>query len=537
VPFLPGHQAVDPQKVYHGKRQLLAYSREAPVDQLPPQLLKQSSKVPPVPLVDLSLLKQTGHPAFRLDTSTRSLTHEERLTERESARNTYRPNVQPAWLKHDRQVLRFSGYYQEPVYENPNENFRVRLCQLLFYLEDGTMQVQEPKIENSGLPQGTIVKRHRFPKPEQQGGNYYAPADLKCGATMHIYGKTFKLLDADEFTRWFYTNAAHMDIGDPEPAPLDPFRQAKLHTDSQKPLTTREVADGREYTELRLGGNRKNAKLEQFLANDRRVLCFQAYWDDSTNYGSRNYYTFHYYLADDTVDLLEVLGRNSGRDPYPNFWRRSPLRKNPCISVAPGMLEPDAVLVKPEDLQVGSTIDVLGRDIMLYDCDSFTRDFYRNYMNAEQGSIEIVEPEKVHVRLSHPPHTGFGSEEDSLACCKHLSPRPPRKDYQKLMGNDGMILRFEAQLRNGKPEDQNRLFIVGFFMADDSVAVWEQRARNSGHTEGKFAERSRKRNYATGAWFQMEDFEVGRDVVINACPFHLLRADEASLKIMEQLKG
>ena len=41
--------------------------------------------------------------------------------------------------------------------------------------------------------------------------------------------------------------------------------------------------------------------------------------------------------------------RNSGCAPYPTFWRRSPLRKNPYISATPGMLEPPAMIYKPEE--------------------------------------------------------------------------------------------------------------------------------------------------------------------------------------------
>ena len=51
------------------------------------------------------------------------------------------------------QVLRFFGYYQEHVVEDPRENARVRPVVFLFYLEDGTLQVSEPKVDNSGLPQ------------------------------------------------------------------------------------------------------------------------------------------------------------------------------------------------------------------------------------------------------------------------------------------------------------------------------------------------------------------------------------------------
>ena len=41
-------------------------------------------------------------------------------------------------------------------------------------------------------------------------------------------------------------------------------------------------------------------------------------------------------------------------------------------------------ILSSQDLMVGDTIDVLGREIVLYDCDDFTRSFYRSYMGLEQ---------------------------------------------------------------------------------------------------------------------------------------------------------
>jgi len=530
VPFLPGQVpkllgrnqgAHDLSKSNHPIRQTLDFSRDAAVDRLRPESSQQ------VPRIDMELLKTLQDPAFRLDRTTRSMTHDERAAEKESARNTSRPGNAPAWLKHDRQVLRFFAYFQEPVHENPNENLRVRLCHILYYLEDGTMQVCEPKVVNSGIPQGVLIKRHRLPRPEYQGGGFYAPADLKCGVNVTIYAKVFKIVDCDEYTRWFYETAAHMDVGQPQDAPMDSFREAQCQNGNATAatMTTREVADSREYTELRLGGSRRNVKLAQYLANDRRVLCFHAFWDDPTRYGSRQYFTLHYHLADDSIEVLECLGRNAGRDPYPVFWRRAPLRKNPVISATPGMLEPEAVIVKPEDLAVGGSVDVLGREVSLYGCDEFTREFYRQYMNQDMEDIEIKEHDRVHVKLSYPPHTGIGQPEDSLASCLHLTPRQPRKDVAKLTENDGKVLRFEACMVNDKSEDMNRRFIVNFFLADDGVAIWEQKTRNSGHVQGKFAERSRKPNPATGTWFKKEDFFVGATIVLNGTPFKLHAAD------------
>jgi len=230
----------------------------------------------------------------------------------------------------------------------------------------------------------------------------------------------------------------------------------------------------------------------------------------------------------------ENLPRNSGRDPYPVFWRRAQLRKNPHVSPAPGMLEPEAVHYKPEDFLVGETVHVYGREIFLYDCDEFTREFFKRYTGYEQPRVFVEDPKPVRVQLTYPPHTGFGTEEDSMASCLHLTPRAPRRDVNKLMSDQGKVLRFQGQMVNGKTEDANRRFVVAIYLADDSVGVWELRQRNSGHAEGKFALKAKKRNPATGTWFTPKDFQIGTTVEINCTPFLLLRGDDSTLKYMEK---
>jgi len=73
--------------------------------------------------------------------------------------NNYIPRIQPKWLKFDRKVLQFTGYFKESVVENPNENYRIRKMIIYYYLNDGTIYIMEPRIENSGLPQGVFLNR------------------------------------------------------------------------------------------------------------------------------------------------------------------------------------------------------------------------------------------------------------------------------------------------------------------------------------------------------------------------------------------
>ncbi|CAK9046383.1 unnamed protein product [Durusdinium trenchii] len=529
APFLPGYVAHELRQ-NHPKQQTLAYGPGGSID----KPLAATGKLV-LPKLDLSLLHHLNDPFHRYDLSTRTFTHEERGEMKDSARNTYRPALQPAWLKHDRQVLRFYAYFQEAVHENPKESFRIRGCNILFYLEDGTMMVSEPKIENSGMTQGTFVKRHRIPRPSSLGGGVYGFEDLRVGKSIAIYSRLFRLIGADAYTRDFYEAAMGETMVEDQELPMDTFRAADLPDPEDLVSARRAVLqEAKEYNEIAVGGCCRNEKLQQYLENDRKVLRFHTFWDESGKYGSRKYYTLHYYLADDTVEMLENLPRNSGCAPYPTFWRRSPLRKNPYISATPGMLEPAALIYKPEDLICGQTIDVMGRQIVLYDCDDFTRDFYRSFMGLEQVGTKIHHPPLTHAKLRFPPYNGFGSEEDSLSSCRGLMPKPPRRDVQKLLVDADKVLRFEGVLADDVEENENRKFVIAICLGDDSVGVWELKQRNSGHSEGKFASKSRKKNPATGTWFRPADFFIGASLLINSSPFRLTGADEKALCYMEE---
>ena len=44
-----------------------------------------------------------------------------------------------------------------------------------------------------------------------------------------------------------------------------------------------------------------------------------------------------------------------------------------------------------------------------------------------------------------PPHNGYGSPEDSAENCKGLQPRPPRKDFHRLMQMHRIVLRYSCR--------------------------------------------------------------------------------------------
>lgn len=49
-------------------------------------------------------------------------------------------------------IDRFQGYFKEAVVESALENYRVRKVIIFYYLEDNSVSITEPKLENSGIP-------------------------------------------------------------------------------------------------------------------------------------------------------------------------------------------------------------------------------------------------------------------------------------------------------------------------------------------------------------------------------------------------
>merc|ERR550537_323743 len=127
---------------------------------------------------------------------------------------------------------------------------------------------------------------------------------MKMGMNCTIYGHTFRVINADPFTKWFYEQAG-WDIGTEEEQPLDNYLETliwKRENTTFKTGLPKDCMESLYKNEKVMGGTKPaNFRLKQFLENDRKVLRFYGYWDDTSRYGRRHYFMVHYFLADDTV--------------------------------------------------------------------------------------------------------------------------------------------------------------------------------------------------------------------------------------------
>lgn len=157
------------------------------------------------------------------------------------------------------------------------------------------------------------------------------------------------------------------------------------------------------------------------------------------------------------------------------------------------------------DFDIGSHVNIAGRNVLLYDCDGFTRDYFRkvhhkgwrtpSIHSKKRGHhlffISALEPldlgEEVKQKRDReiPPYTGFGTEPDSLTSCQGLEPRAPQRDFFKFIhkdrqGFDSHVLRFSARLLINGKVDVKRKFVISYFLSDDSILVTLVPDQNSG---------------------------------------------------------
>lgn len=79
----------------------------------------------------------------------------------------------------------------------------------------------------SAALQGVFVKRHQIIKEED--GSPLTPADLAVGQLITIYGRTFFVVDADTFTREWYTQQMGLQLAAPGTYPADPVDAYRQH--------------------------------------------------------------------------------------------------------------------------------------------------------------------------------------------------------------------------------------------------------------------------------------------------------------------
>lgn len=89
-------------------------------------------------------------------------------------------------------------------------------------MDDGTVDVYEPKTLDSGIDQGRLIRRHRIPLPAPADMECYTMEDFNVGCEVEMYGKTFLICGCNEPTRR-YLNKLGITVPPNMIMPEDPY--------------------------------------------------------------------------------------------------------------------------------------------------------------------------------------------------------------------------------------------------------------------------------------------------------------------------
>ena len=139
-------------------------------------------------------------------------------------------------------------------------------------------------------------------------------------------------------------------------------------------------------------------KEQRFFAHAGQVLKFDLFWDDRGAWaGQRNVYVMHYYLADDAVEIRTR--PQPGFDKFPCLLKRSKLPKN--WEAARRGSKPEYFNFR--ELRTGETVNVFGREMLIIDCDAFTRWSETSETTGGSGRVGGLERRSARAaRCTHP---------------------------------------------------------------------------------------------------------------------------------------
>jgi len=456
----------------------------------------------------------------------------------------------PASISKGGKVCHFVAVFSEAMKDSSTQSRKVVLK---VYLEDNSIEIREPKVENSGTMHGKFLKRHQILKPS--GNSIYTIEDMRAGAKLEIYNRTYIILDADLYTRR-YLQSINVHFGRPIADPRNVY----------DPTTRPGMSRAAPRTSSRPPGG-----LSDYFKYNTKILRFYGLWDCRENlFGDELFVKVHYSLAENTIEVVPIHNPKSGRDKLPKLLKktsitkprvssatldlevsddislgsagssnssRSPLSRSgtagSTVSRAPPMVPRDSY--HWTDLQIGMVIPVASMTLQLIDADDFTREFYKSKMMPLSPAIVRVPPTYPTIVETIPPYNGFGSEEDSLQTCKHkLILSAPSKDGAKLKALANMIMRYEAVMAEPGPTDADRKFIIQVHLEDDTFQIREPPVRNSGHKGGIFLARCKLESHDGSTPLLPSDLHLGALVTILSHKFRIFNCDQFTFKYMEE---
>ena len=443
----------------------------------------------------------------------------------------------PSFVRNMDMALRFLGYFEENCIEKGRETVRARSVEIVYHVEDSTIEISERKVDNCGIVQGKVLKRHQVPKLTEDGkmspDSIFTLEDFVAGARLTIYSRVYVIADCDQATR-AYMDENETPFGEPISLPTYTYVKQSLRPETNP--NVRSITQKFEPPSVKGAG---------FYAYGDKTLRFYGVYDDTFSlYGDKILVRLHYFLADNTMEVMADNTRNSGRDnlALPRLSKNQIPKSDDkfALTNANNTILQDGDPVEMyhwRDLQIGMSIQTASIKVRILDADKFTRDFYE--ANGQPLGEPIILP-KIESSEYNMMEVMSKSQADATVLPQDcvgvsaigLASEVP-KDGAKMVAHSGVILRYVAKLDNPKIEDVNRVFIIQIYLEDDNVQIMEPPVRNSGFKGGVFLQKTPVISSESYRSVVPTDFYIGVNIQLLSHRFIVYDADEFTQKYME----
>lgn len=415
----------------------------------------------------------------------------------------------------------FLAYFTELVPENLKEPSRIRIVEIVYYIESNTLEIIEQAKPNSGLCHGRLLNNLQVKNPEKN--RFFLLEDFKSGAQLNIYNKIYTIVDCDNECKRYMSQLGH-EFGEPLEIPNNDGTYESAKHFSKSSYFSKIIHPGDEEKVLKFTG----------LWNGNDVQLFYKIYDNTISL-----FCINEINPSDRRAQVQMLIKNTRvvKENLDGSEDDSTILITTAEEVGLPSTEKIRYFLHWHDLKLGATLPMQGLKVQLLDADKATRDFYQSYGLKLPPAVIVERPKVEAAKPVVPPHTGFGSYDDSITSCQgSLIPHTLKKNVVKMKQFQDVKIQYKALLISPvEPNENPRKFIIVMYLEDDNIQVLELPEKNSGRLPGAFLSKRKLQNPDGSLRLNPQDLYAGARLTINGFTFEIYHsANKATLKYMEQ---
>mmetsp|Transcript_38036 Transcript_38036/g.68510 ORF Transcript_38036/g.68510 Transcript_38036/m.68510 type:complete len:663 (+) Transcript_38036:60-2048(+) len=276
------------------------------------------------------------------------------------------------------------------------------------------------------------------------------------------------------------------------------------------------------------------SKLPSFLEHDRRVLLFNAYYEEDVLQSAIEEKRIHtcemyLYVEDGTMEIIQTKQENSGI-VQGRFLRRSRVAK-------PG----SSSYYEIDDLKIGSQVVIYSRTFRIVSCNESTRDYVLKYHGWDEEDVETLP--LPHDRFEKSNKEKMRRESGVPGVDRNRKMNDLKQVMESMLGKESSMTDRGMFLECGTDslcfhvlwDDRERLygdiqyFLLFYYLADDTVEIMRTNAKNDGRdTFPKLLKRSKlpkNGRVSDSDCYTWKDLAIGQTVSVFGRTMLIARSD------------